>query len=119
MNNTDDKPELLYAATKRHVVALDPFSGDEIWKTKLPKFTGSFVSLMNTPHTLFAARSNGVIHALDKWTGEILWERNYKELRNQPISLASSIDTSGVDLGAMASAAGAQRAAAAAAATAG
>lgn len=119
MNATDDKPELLYAATKRHVIALDPFSGDEIWKTKLPKFTGSFVSLMNTPHTLFAARSNGIIHALDKWTGEILWEKTIRELRNQPISLASSLDMTSTDLNAMTSAASAQRAAAAAAASTG
>jgi len=117
VNQTPDTmPELLYAASKRNVIALDPFTGDEVWNTRLPKMTGSYISLFCTPHTLFVARSNGFIYAMHKYTGEILWEKEIKDLRHQPIALASSSHISGSsDLTSQAAAAAAQAAAAAAA----
>jgi len=110
-------PELLYLASKRNVYAVDPFTGDEIWSIKLPKVTGSYVTLHNTPHTLFATRSNGFVYALNKYSGEIIWEKLFKDLRNVPIAIASSQSTSqSSDMGAFAAAAAQQAARAAAAA---
>ena len=116
MGTADSGYELLFVAAKRNVMAVDPYTGQVVWDRRLPKMGGSYVTLYNTAHTLFASRSNGFVYALEKMTGEIIWEKQIKEFRGAPISMALSTQVSGSDIFSSAAAADAAAAAAAVAA---
>jgi len=61
----------LYVGFNRRVSALDPETGDLIWKWKAPKGTG-YVSLLFDRGVLYAA-VHGHIYALDPLDGRELW----------------------------------------------
>ncbi len=81
------RPKLLYVGTRRYVAALDPKTGEEIWRTKLPHATGSVVTLLVTDKCLFVGHG-GHAYALDKRTGEILWENGLSRMGYGPVLLA-------------------------------
>jgi len=85
MNHT-----LLFAALNRHVIAYDAVTGEQVWKITLPGFFGSFTTLLMDGGVLYAARSNGKLHALDPASGDILWTVSDKHLKSGPVMLASS-----------------------------
>jgi len=68
------KPKLLYASTNRHVIALDPRTGEEVWRAKLPHASGfgAVVTLLIEGDTLYA-ESGGRVYALNRHTGELQW----------------------------------------------
>lgn len=71
----DAKPDLLYAAIGRTVIAMDRFSGRPVWRVKLPRFLGGNVSML-LPHgnELYLSRGS-YVYCLDRNTGGVLWER--------------------------------------------
>jgi len=78
----------LYIGTNAHVVALDPWTGDELWRTKLPRcLTGAIVSLTVKHHLLFAGAA-GRVWCLDKRDGRVLWQNNLPGLGYQCVQLA-------------------------------
>ena len=60
-----------------HVVAVDPATGEELWRTKLKG--GSFVTLRQGPDRVYAG-AGGELFGLDRATGEILWNNRLKGL---------------------------------------
>ena len=70
-----DTPELLYAAVGRTVMALDRFNGRPVWRLKLPRFLGGNISMI-IPHgkEVYIGRG-GYVYCLDRFTGNVLWER--------------------------------------------
>jgi outer membrane protein assembly factor BamB len=53
-----------------HAVAIDPTTGDELWRTKLKG--SSFVTVRRGPGRVFAG-TRGELFCLDEATGAILW----------------------------------------------
>lgn len=70
--------DFLYLSISQHVLALDPTTGQELWRTKLPQ-ASSIVTLLARGPYLFAGLS-GYVHALDRFTGKILWSNELKGL---------------------------------------
>lgn len=104
----------LFVATNKHVAALDPATGIELWRTKLPN-AGAIVSLLVTPDLVFAG-SQGQVYALNLVDGRILWQNSLQGLGYHPIILGSLGNIG--DPGALAATLAAAQAAAAAAAAA-
>ena len=78
--------ELLFVGIKNVVVALDPGSGSEVWRTKLKG--GDFVTVLWDGKNLFAA-NYGEVFRLEPASGSILWKNEMKGLRTGVVSLAS------------------------------
>jgi len=79
----------IFAAIKRHVLAFDADTGEQIWKTKLPGWYGSYTTLVVDAGVLYVAR-HGKLHALDPDRGDILWTAEDKDLKHAPIMLGTS-----------------------------
>jgi hypothetical protein len=77
----------LYIGTNRHVAALDPHTGDELWRTKLPHGGGSVVTLVIKGQHLFVGHA-GHAYCLDKRSGQILWENGLPGMGYHPVLLA-------------------------------
>jgi outer membrane protein assembly factor BamB len=90
-----------------HVVALDPASGSEVWRTKLKR--SEFVTVSPAGSVVFAG-AGGELFCLDATAGQILWHNRLKGLGHGLIAFAGS------DEAASAAAIAARRRAAAAAA---
>jgi|GEM_PF-643382 len=71
----------LYIGTNGHVVALDPWTGVELWRTKLPRCVGmgAIVSI-TVKHNLLFAGASGRVWCLDKRDGRVLWQNNLPRL---------------------------------------
>jgi outer membrane protein assembly factor BamB len=69
---------LVYVGIKRHVVALDRRTGDEVWRTELGG-SSTFVCVFRDGDLLFATCS-GEIFCLDPKTGTLLWHNRLKGL---------------------------------------
>lgn len=69
-----DLPELLYAGAGRTVTAIDRLTGRVVWRQKLPRWLGSYLTLMVRGDELYAAR-NGYVYCFNRWDGAVLWER--------------------------------------------
>lgn len=80
--------ELLFVGIKNVVIALDPLSGSEVWRTKLKG--GDFVTVLWDGRNLFAA-NNGEVFRLDPAGGSIVWKNGMKGLRTGVVSLASLV----------------------------
>ncbi len=70
----------LYIGTNGHVSAIDPNTGDELWRTRLMEgffraTTGSDVRVIDKDDVVYAGCS-GHVFALDAATGRILWQNN-------------------------------------------
>ncbi len=74
-------PPVLFIGTNRHVVAVNSATGQDLWRTRLPKvgWGSGPVSLLVTPEVLFAG-CGGYLFALDRESGEILWRNNLSGL---------------------------------------
>jgi outer membrane protein assembly factor BamB len=66
----------LYVGIGDSVLAFDPNTGEEFWRTKLKKLS-TFVSVSFIHGRVFAA-ANGEIYCLDPATGEVLWHNPLK-----------------------------------------
>ncbi len=64
----------LFVGTNGYVAALDPDSGQELWRTKLPKCGGHGepVAMVIKGSRLFAG-ANGKVWCLDKSDGSVCW----------------------------------------------
>jgi outer membrane protein assembly factor BamB len=60
-----------------HVVAVDPMSGDEAWRTKLK--TSGFVTVSVSGNRVLAG-AGGELFCLDRSTGEMIWRNKLKGL---------------------------------------
>ena len=70
----------LYVGTNRIVAALDPNTGEELWRTKLPNGTiGSAPSIVIKGQYLYIG-CYGYAYCLDKRSGEIIWENGLPKM---------------------------------------
>jgi len=72
-----DQKKPLYIGLRYYVVALDPDTGQEFWRTKLRQATITTVWLSDG--ALFAG-CNGELFWLDPATGAVLWHNRLKGL---------------------------------------
>ena len=64
----------VYAGTNRFVMALDPRTGEELWRTKLPKGgMGSPVTMLIKGQHLYVGHY-GHVFCLDKRNGSLVWQ---------------------------------------------
>ena len=98
----------LYIGVGSHVVAIDPATGNEYWRTKLK--TSHFVTVSVAARQIYAG-AGGELFCLDPMTGEILWRNKLKGLGWGLVTFGSP-----GDVAAAAAIAAAQQAAAAGAA---
>ena len=82
--------ERLYIGIKGHVVAIDPITGTEIWRTKLK--TSSFATVHLVGGRLYAA-AGGELFALDQISGQIVWNNPLKGLGFGVIAFPGASDT--------------------------
>src|SRR3954462_3314881 len=76
----------LFIATAAFVCALDPATGGELWRTKLPKLRGNLVSLMFSGGLVFAGCA-GNVFCLDVASGRILWNNTLPGTGYHPVVL--------------------------------
>ncbi len=69
------------------MAALDPRTGAEIWRTKLPHAGSAIVTLLIAPVHIHAGHA-GYVYSLDKRTGTILWENDLPSMGYNPVMLA-------------------------------
>lgn len=81
--------KLLYAGTNCFVAALDPRTGDEVWRTQLPHGArmGTPVSIIVKGPFLYVGHY-GHAYALDKRTGEVMWENGLPRMGYHAVLLA-------------------------------
>ena len=99
----------LFVGVGSHVVALDPTTGSELWRTKLR--SSSFVTISVDGDRIYAG-AGGELFCLDASTGSIVWHNKLKGLGLGIVAFASS-----AEVAAMAAEETRRRAAAAAAAS--
>jgi outer membrane protein assembly factor BamB len=85
--NTKGKADVLFVGTNRAVVALDARTGEELWRTKLPRQTGGIVSMLVSGPQLYAG-CGGRVYCLDAGTGQINWENDLPRLGYHAVLLA-------------------------------
>jgi outer membrane protein assembly factor BamB len=100
------KRDRLFIGVGGNVVAIDPATGDEIWRQKLKSTT--FVTVMLAGNRVYAG-AGGELFCLDAESGEIVWNNKLKGLGLGIVAFSNSTDQ------VLEGAAQAQRAAAAAA----
>ena len=79
----------LFIGVGGHVVAIDPASGSEIWRTKLK--ASSFVTVWLSATGLFAG-AGGELFCVDPSTGSILWRNRLKGLGTGVVAFSGSTD---------------------------
>ncbi len=81
--------EPLYIGTNCFVAALDPGTGEELWRTKLPKCTGMGgpVAMLIKDQHIFAA-AGGRAWCLDRRTGSVLWQNGLPKMGYHVVLLA-------------------------------
>jgi outer membrane protein assembly factor BamB len=84
-------PEPLYIGIGGHVVAIERFSGREIWRCKLK--SSSFVTVYADATGLYAG-SAGELFSIDRATGQILWHNHLDGLGLNVIAFASDAPAS-------------------------
>jgi outer membrane protein assembly factor BamB len=82
----------LYIGSNGYVAAIDPASGEEIWRTELQSgFFGSTVAndvcVLEHEGRVFAS-GRGHAYALDGETGEILWHNDLKGMGHNDVTLS-------------------------------
>jgi outer membrane protein assembly factor BamB len=82
------KPDtLLYLGTNRSVVAIEPQTGAERWRTRLPHSGGSTVTVLVGRTHLFVGHA-GRAYCLDRRSGSIIWENGLPRMGFYPVLLA-------------------------------
>ncbi len=79
--------KLLYVGTNRFVAAIDPGTGEERWRTKLPHGSGTVVTLVIKGRNLFVGHA-GHAYCLDKRSGEIVWENGLPKMGYHSVLMA-------------------------------
>ena len=81
--------EPLYVGTNGFVAALDPGTGEELWRTKLPKCggIGAPVVMLIKGQQLFAA-AGGRAWCLDRRTGSVIWQNGLPKMGYHVVLLA-------------------------------
>src|SRR3954469_2748079 len=74
----------LFIATNGFVCALDPATGAELWRTRLPKARGTLVSLLIGDGLLFAG-CGGNVYCIEAATGRLLWNNGLPGTGFQPV----------------------------------
>ena len=69
--------DLMFVSSGRTVIAVDRFNGRAVWRRKLPRFRGGFLTILATEREVYAGRG-GYVYCFDVQTGEPLWERGLK-----------------------------------------
>lgn len=77
----------LFLGIRGTVLALDPATGTEIWRTPLKG--ADFVNVVELGSRLYAA-TKGVIFALDPATGKVLWSNPLKGLGTSFVTIAGA-----------------------------
>ena len=82
-------PTPLYIGTNGIVAALDPRTGEELWRTKLPKCggMGEPVAMVIKDQQIFAG-SNGRAWCLDARDGSVLWQNGLPKMGYHAVLLA-------------------------------
>lgn len=70
----DDNAELMFVGSGRTIVALDRFSGRPLWRRKLPRMFGGFMTIIASEREVYVGRG-GYVYCLDARSGEPIWER--------------------------------------------
>ncbi len=78
---------LIFVGLNRRVIALDRFTGQEVWVWKAPKGTG-FVSVLLDGDRLIVG-SSGYVYCLDPVYGQRVWENPLKGYGQGLMSLVS------------------------------
>ncbi|HPF39358.1 MAG TPA: PQQ-binding-like beta-propeller repeat protein [Phycisphaerae bacterium] len=81
------KKSLLYIGTHRYVAAIDPATGEELWRTKLPHGGFSVPSILIKGPFLYVGHA-GYAYCLSRRYGEIVWENGLKGLGYQTVVMA-------------------------------
>ncbi len=66
--------ELMFVGSGRTVTALDRFSGRTVWRRKLPRMFGGYLTIAATEREVYAGRG-GYVYCFDALSGVPLWER--------------------------------------------
>ncbi len=82
----------LFIGVGGHVVAVDPATGEEVWRTKLK--TSTFATVALTDAGLFGA-AGGELFRLDPATGSILWRNKLKGLGMGIVTFPGSGEAAG------------------------
>ncbi len=80
-----DQP--LYIGTNRYVAALDVATGEELWRTKLPKCQSDSPVSMLIKDAVLVAGSAGQVWCLDKRDGTVLWHNGLPGLGYSSVQL--------------------------------
>ena len=80
-------PKVLYIGTNRYIAALDPRTGEEVWRTKLPHSGPTIVTILIKDRNLFVGHA-GRVYCLDKRSGEVQWENGLSRMGYHPVLLA-------------------------------
>ena len=104
---------VLYVATHRFVAAVEPKTGEEVWRTKLPH-GGSAVPTMVLKGDHIYIGHAGYVYCLDRRMGQVLWENDLPKMGFQSVVLAMEGATAAATGAVTAVQAAQQRAAAAA-----
>lgn len=81
--------ESLIIGVGGYVVAVDPSTGSELWRTKLK--STQFVTVLPTRSQVFAG-AGGELFCLDKASGQILWRNKLPRLGTGLVSLGTALD---------------------------
>ncbi len=81
--------QLLVIGIGGHVVAIDPASGTEVWRTRIKR--ADFVTVQPAGSVVFAG-AGGELFCLDATGGQILWHNKLKGLGNGLVTFASSAE---------------------------
>ena len=83
----------LYIGINGYVAAIDPQTGNEVWRTQLleggflASTSGTDVCVLEHEGQVFAG-SNGYIFALDGATGNVLWENGLEGMGHNDVTLS-------------------------------
>ena len=82
----------VYVGIHGHVLALDPATGTELWRTKLEGVrarTSSFVNVLLDGEQVYASFS-GEVFCLDARTGALRWQNQLRGLGTGLVTMASA-----------------------------
>lgn len=85
------REQTIYLGIGGHAVALDPATGNELWRRRLKRLGASFTGLYAHGDRLFATAA-GEIWCLDRTTGDTIWHEPLKGLGQGVVTLAFGTD---------------------------
>jgi len=73
--------------THRYIVAIDPGSGEEVWRTKLPHNGAVVPSILIKGRFLYVSHF-GHVYCLNRRDGDVVWENDLPKLGYQTVVIA-------------------------------